>query len=152
AACAGCGECVGFACISNSKNGTHNTVLPRALATRRCTLVVRAQALRILTDDCGAARGVEVAFEREHGLKVEIGARVVVVAAGAIESARLLLASRSSAHPDGVGNRLDQVGRHLQGHLYAGATAIAREDLHDDVGPGPSIATCEFNHGNPGVI
>ena len=152
AACAGCGECVGFACVSNSKNGTHNTVLPRALATRRCALVTRAQALRVVTDDRGMARGIDVAFDRERGAVRELAARVVVIAAGAIETARLLLASRSRAHPAGIGNQHDQVGRCLQGHVYAGATGIAREDVQDSIGPGPSIATCEFNHGNPGVI
>jgi len=43
-----------------------------------------------------------------------------VVAAGAIETARLLLNSASAAHPHGLGNHSGQVGRHLQGHYYPG--------------------------------
>ena len=74
----------------------------------------------------------------------------VVVAAGAIETARLLLDSRSAAHPAGLGNVHDQVGRHLQGHLYTGAFGRFDEPVHDGVGPGPSIATCAFVHGNAG--
>ena len=75
-----------------------------------------------------------------------------MIAAGAIETARLLLNSRSKAHVAGFGNGSDQVGRYLQGHLYSGAVGLYRETVQDCEGPGVSIATCEFNHGNPGII
>ena len=67
----------------------------------------------------------------------------MVLAAGAIESARLLLCSTSESEPNGLGNNTDQVGRHLQGHLYGGALGI-RDPVNDYVGPGPSIATNDF--------
>ena len=38
-ACVRCQHCVGFACPTDAKNGTHNTLIPRALATGRCELV-----------------------------------------------------------------------------------------------------------------
>ena len=41
-ACIQCGSCVGFPCPSDGKNGTQNTMLPRALATGACDLVTRA--------------------------------------------------------------------------------------------------------------
>ena len=43
-ACVRCGTCVGFSCPSDSKNGTHNTVIPRALASGRCQLLTGAHA------------------------------------------------------------------------------------------------------------
>ena len=66
-------------------------------------------------------------------------------AAGAIETARLLLAS-------GVGTDHDQVGRHLQGHVYAGAVGVFDDQVQDSVGPGPSISTTDFRHHNDGIL
>jgi choline dehydrogenase-like flavoprotein len=77
---------------------------------------------------------------------------VVLVAGGAIESARLLLLSANQRHPRGLGNEHDQVGRHLQGHYYPGAYGLAPDRVFDGLGPGVSIATCRFAHGNEGVI
>ena len=74
-----------------------------------------------------------------------------MVSACAIESARLLLNSKSRLFPDGLGNRYDQVGRHLQGHHYTGALGFFDFETYDDVGPGASIAVSDYNHGTPGL-
>ncbi len=152
-ACVRCGTCVGFSCPSDSKNGTHNTVIPRALASGRCQLLTGAHAESVICDSDGRARAVRI-FVDHDGTVTErtVQARAIVIAAGAIETARLLLNSRSKAHADGLGNAYDQVGRYLQGHLYAGAVGLYRETVQDCEGPGVSIATCEFNHGNPGIV
>jgi choline dehydrogenase-like flavoprotein len=84
--------------------------------------------------------------------RISARCKAVVVCGGAIESARLLLNSTSHHHPRGLGNEFDQVGRHLQGHYYTGALGFFREITHDNNGPGVSIATCQFNHGNAGII
>src|SRR5579883_418069 len=110
-------------------------------------------AERIEVNGQGDATGVSY-FVEENG-KVErrhARAKVVVVSAGAIESARLLLNSATPQQPHGLGNDYDQVGRNLQGHYYPGAYGLMQENVYDGLGPGPSIATCQFNHGNPGVI
>lgn len=153
-ACVKCGMCVGFTCPSDAKNGSHNTVIPRALAAG-CTLITRAQVDRILTDAAGTVTGVHAwVDDPAAGQPVErrIRARIVVCSAGAIETARLLLHSPSSRDPRGLGNNHDQVGRHLQGHTYVGAHGYFERPLEDCEGPGPVIATCDFNHGNPGII
>lgn len=54
--------------------------------------------------------------------------------------------------PNGLGNRYDWVGRNLQGHSYTGASGLFEQEIYDDLGPGASIAICDFNHGNPGFI
>ena len=138
AACVRCGECVGFACPTDAKNGTHNTLLPRALATGHCTLATGARAERVLVDHAGRATGV-VVVDLRTGARREISAGHVVLAAGAIETARLLLAS-------GLGNRSGHVGRHLQGHLYVGAFGVFDEPVQDGLGPGVSIATAVYTH------
>jgi choline dehydrogenase-like flavoprotein len=148
-ACGRCGMCVGFACPTDGKNGTQNTMIPRALATRRCTLITGAMAQRIHTDERDHVSGVS--FFVGNTLQT-CTADTVVCSAGAIESARLLLNSSTSAHPRGLGNDFDQVGRHLQGHIYTGAFGVMPEPVFDGLGPGVSIATTQFNHHNPGIV
>jgi choline dehydrogenase-like flavoprotein len=158
-ACIACKYCVGFACPTDAKNGSHNTMIPRALATGHCKLVTAAIADRIETDERGNVIGVsylvqEGGFVQEGGkAQAHIArAKIVIVSGGAIESARLLLNSHSTHHPNGLGNEYDQVGRNLQGHLYPRAYGLMREKAFSGIGPGVTLATTQFNHGNPGVI
>jgi choline dehydrogenase-like flavoprotein len=140
-ACIQCGTCVGFACQADAKNGTDNTLIMRALETGRCDLLPGAVGQRLITEQGGAVVGVALAGQ---SWRRTVRARHVVLAAGAIETARLLLASQ-------VGTAHDQVGRYLQGHLYAGAVGVFDEVVQDCKGPGPSIATTDYRHHNPDV-
>jgi choline dehydrogenase-like flavoprotein len=147
--CMRCRWCVGFACEVDAKNGSQNTVIPIALGTGNCELRTECMVREIQTDDHGRATGV--AYYDAKGHLQEQQADIVVVSACAIESARLLLNSKSKLFPNGLGNRYDQVGRHLQGHHYTGATGFFDFDTYDDVGPGASIAVSDYNHGTPGL-
>lgn len=133
-ACVRCGFCVGFPCPVDAKNGTDVAALPKAVAAG-AQLVEGVQATRVGDDG-----RVELAHD---GQRRVVRAGRIVVAAGAIETARLLLVS-------GLGN--DWVGDCLQGHTYAGALGRFDDDVADRLGPGPSIATRDFTHGNDGVI
>ena len=103
----------------------------------------------IATGDNGRATGVTY-FDARGRLQTQ-PARVVVVCAGAIETARLLLNTKHRLYPNGMGNRYDWVGRNLQGHAYPKAVGLFDFDTYDDVGPGAGLAICDFNHGNPGL-
>lgn len=140
-ACVKCQLCVGFACPSNSKNGTQNTVIPRALATGRCDLKTQVFVSKLTKSPGGRVTGVKYLDSdcAEHWAEAD----VVVSSCGAIETARLFLNS-------GVGG--PAVGRNLQGHYYAIASGYHPEPIFDGVGPGVSISTLQFNHGNDGVI
>jgi choline dehydrogenase-like flavoprotein len=151
AQCVQCGTCVGFACPSDAKNGTMNVSIPRAQARGNTTLVAMARATQVVTDDAGRVQGVELVDRHTGNRRVVTGGHVVVTA-GAIETARLLLSSRSTAHPAGLGNATDQVGRHLQGHIYVSAFGLFDEPVQDMTGPGVSVATCDFVHGYDGFI
>jgi choline dehydrogenase-like flavoprotein len=148
-ACMRCRWCVGFACEVNAKCGTQNTVIPRAVASGNCTLRTESIAKEVLVDDQGRATGV--AYFDENGRLQTQPADLVVVSCCAIESARLLLNSRSRLFPTGLGNRNDWVGRNLQGHTYTGAVGLFEQETYDDVGPGAGIAIRDYNHGNPGL-
>ena len=147
--CMRCRWCCGFACEADAKNGSQNTVIPRALATGNCELRTECMAKEILTDDRGHARGV--AYIDSSGRLQEQLSDIVVVSGCATESARLLLNSKSRLFPNGFGNRYDQVGRNLQGHHYTGAVGYFDFETYDDMGPGASIAICDYNHGTPGL-
>jgi len=152
--CVRCGQCVGFACPVEAKSGTHNTALPAALATGLCTLVTETTAERLVTDASGRVTGVGLVADDGYGglWRRNVDCGEVVIAAGATETPRLLLNSAHDREPDGLGNNQDQVGRHLQAHVYAGAVGLFDDELADLIGPGVSIATCDFRHGNDGIV
>jgi len=139
-ACIRCEWCVGFACPVDAKNGSHNTFIPRAVASGKCNLVTGAMVEHIVTKG-GHATGV-VYFDQDNQ-RVTAEAEVIVVAAGAVETARLLLHS---------GFESGQLGRNLQGHVYISANGLFDESLYDGLGPGVSTATARWSHGNDGII
>ncbi|HMK38707.1 MAG TPA: GMC family oxidoreductase [Bacteroidota bacterium] len=142
--------CCGFACPTNAKCGTHNTVIPAALASGNCALRTNCVVSRLIIEESGRITGVE--YFDASGTKQEQSADVIVIAASATETPRLLLNSTSRQFPAGVGNRYDWVGRNLQGHAYTGAFGLFEEDIFDDVGPGATLAISDFSHHNPGII
>lgn len=109
---------------------------------------------RLLVDRLGRVSQVALVGRLTDGRvwRRSIAAAEFVVAGGAIESARLLLNSAHDDEPVGIGNGTDQVGRHLQGHVYGGAIGIFDEEVEDLVGPGPSLATHDFRHQMPGIV
>ncbi|HSM49566.1 MAG TPA: GMC family oxidoreductase N-terminal domain-containing protein, partial [Draconibacterium sp.] len=143
-------SCVGFACPVNAKCGTHNTVIPTAIKSGNCELRIHCQVAEIMVDEKGRATGIKYFDENNKGQTQT--ADIVVVAAAAIETARLLLNSKSTLFPNGAGNNYDWVGRNLQGHAYTGALGLMKDEVYDDVGPGACMAVSDFNHGNPGII
>ena len=149
--CMRCRWCVGFACEVDAKCGTHNTVIPRALATRQLHLAHRMRGQENRDRRSGPGDGGRVLRRRAASLQ-EQPADLVVVSASATESPRLLLNSNSRLFPTGLGNRYDWVGRNLMGHAYSGAYGLMETDTYDDLGPGASIAICDYNHGNPGLV
>ena len=90
---------------------------PKAEATKNLELRTNALAKNILTDENGDARGVAY-IDRKSKQEVEVYGRAVVVAASCVESARILLNSKSRLHPNGVANSSQQLGRNLCDHLY----------------------------------
>ena len=149
-ACIRCQHCVGFGCPVDAKNGTRNTLIERALQSGKCELRAGIMVERIDCDEGGRARGVS--WREEDGESGAAEAEIVIVSAGATESARLLLNSATQREPNGLGNQGDQVGRHLQGHFVASAKGLFPQQVMDNLGPGGGVGTCDFNHDNPDVI
>ena len=151
-ACVQCGMCIGFACRVDAKNGSQNTMLPRAFASGNCSMLLKARAERLIADPGGKVVAVALVGESDGKLwHAQVEAGEFVLACGAVETPRLLLNSPTGREPFGIGNNADQVGRYLQAHSYGGAIGIAA-DSGEMLGPGPSIATGDFRHDNPGIV
>jgi choline dehydrogenase-like flavoprotein len=116
-ACHWCGHCT-WGCDSQSKFSTLWTYIPWALETGRCTLQPNAFATEILVDGEGLCRGVRYAKRYTQDFQEALG-KAVLVCCGTVESARLLLASKSRQHPNGLANGSDQVGRNLMEHIQS---------------------------------
>ena len=123
---------------------------PAAIETGNCELRTECIAKEVMTNERGRVTGV--AYFDSQGRLQEQTSDLVVVSCSAVESPRLLLNSKSRMFPNGLGNRYDWVGRNLQGHSYTGASGLFEQEIYDDLGPGASIAICDFNHGNPGFV
>ncbi|HZR25629.1 MAG TPA: GMC family oxidoreductase [Vicinamibacterales bacterium] len=110
-ACHYCGQC-GRGCATHANFSSPSVLLPPALATGKLRIISNAMAREVTTDSSGLATGVSyvnTADAREYAVR----ARIVVLAASACESARLLLNSQSGRFPDGLANSSGTVGKYL---------------------------------------
>ncbi|MFQ5872973.1 MAG: GMC family oxidoreductase [Dehalococcoidia bacterium] len=112
--CVNKGFCSGYGCPVGAKSSTLEALLPKALATGRCELRPLCLAREISLDRRGRATGV--AYFDSQGTECYQPARLVLLAAGGVETARLLLLSRSSRFPQGLGNSSGLVGKNLMLH------------------------------------
>ncbi len=110
-ACHYCGQC-SRGCRTNSNFSSTNVLVAPAVATGRLTLRTGSMAREVTVDARGRATGVTY-IDKATGAERHVGARVVVLAASACESARLLLNSTSPQFPHGLANGAGVVGRYL---------------------------------------
>jgi choline dehydrogenase-like flavoprotein len=121
--CIRCATCDGFACKLGAKNDAEVRFVAPALATGRLDLVLETKALRFLTDPSGrTVTGLEV---EQGGERRIIRGGLFISAAGAINSAALLLRSANEQHPRGLGNNSsDQLGRNYMAHNNTAMMAV----------------------------
>ena len=110
-ACHYCAQC-GRGCITASNFSSSQVMIPVAKATGRFTLIANAMARELILGSNGKIEAVSY-IDKATGREVRIRAKAFVVAASACETARLLLNSRSSSFPNGLGNSSGVVGRYL---------------------------------------
>lgn len=114
----GCGNCQSVLCKMNCKNDSGKVGIHPAVRQFGAELFTECEVLRIEADTT-RAYGVQVS---RNGESEFIAAKNVVISAGGLSSPELLLKSRSSSHPNGIGNDSGLVGRYLMRHfvdLYA---------------------------------
>lgn len=110
-ACHYCGNC-NRGCRVKANFSSPDVLIAPALATGRLTLITNAMAREVTVGRDGLASGVAY-IDKKSGEDRHVRARVVILAASACESARLLLNSRSSAFPNGLANSSGVVGKYL---------------------------------------
>jgi choline dehydrogenase-like flavoprotein len=123
-ACIRCATCDGFACLVKAKADAQVVCVEPALRHPNVTLLTGARVQRLETSPDG--RSVQTVVVEREGEREEYSADVVAVAAGAINSAALLLASANPQHPDGLGNSSGLVGRNLMLHNNSSLIAISK--------------------------
>jgi choline dehydrogenase-like flavoprotein len=135
-ACHYCDQCQ-RGCFTASYFNSPSVTLPAAARTGKFTLVSDAVVSDLLMEPNGRAKGVHYIDRLTHEHRVA-HARVVVLAAGALESTRILLNSQSTLYPQGVGNSEGILGRYLMDHFTvegAGGTIPSlRSSTREEVG------------------
>jgi len=111
AVCHYCGQC-NRGCTVNANFSSPNVLIFPAQQTRRLTLLTGAMVREVTVGPDGLATGVSY-IDTATGQDRQIRARVVVLAASACESSRILLNSRSTRHPNGLANATGIVGKYL---------------------------------------
>jgi choline dehydrogenase-like flavoprotein len=105
--------------------------LAAVLEHENVSLMTGARAVRLETDAAG--RRIESVVYEKRGETLRIAADIVVLAAGAVNSAVLLLASANGAMPNGLANKSDQVGRHFMNHNLTASIAVSPFRVNDSV-------------------
>ena len=96
------------------------------LSNGNVSLLTNAQALRLETDSTG--RSVTQVVVDHDGQEERYSGDIVVVSCGAANTAKLLLASASEKHPNGLANGSDQIGRNYMFHNSQAVLALSREE------------------------
>src|SRR5262249_45770805 len=122
--CIRCDTCDGHPCLVYAKSDAQVCAVDPALEHPNVTLLTGAYVSRLRTSPAGR-EVTEVVVER-GGATETFSAGLVVVSAGAINSAALLLRSAGDRHPRGLANGSDVVGRHYMGHVNSVLMAIAK--------------------------
>jgi choline dehydrogenase-like flavoprotein len=125
-ACVRCINCDGFPCLVHGKSDADVLGVRPALEHPNVTLLTNARAVKLETNDAGTAV-TKVVVERDGETETYAG-DIVVVACGAANTAALLLRSASDAHPNGLANGSDQVGRNYMFHASRAVLALSREE------------------------
>jgi len=121
-ACHYCGQC-NRGCATHSNFSSPTVLITPALLTERLKIIDNAMAREVTTDATGLATGVSY-IDKKTGRENHVRAKVIVVAASACESARLLLNSKSPRFPQGMGNSTGNVGKYLTDSTGLGVRAL----------------------------
>ena len=123
--CIRCATCDGFPCLVHAKSDADVIAVRPAIRHNNVTLVRNAQVRRLETN--GSGRTVTSVVADVDGEEQRFTGSIVVVSAGAANSAQILLASANDQHPNGLANGSDQVGRNYMFHNSRAFLAISTE-------------------------
>jgi choline dehydrogenase-like flavoprotein len=123
--CIRCAWCDGYPCLVHAKADAETIAVRPVLGLPNVTLVVDAEVTSLRTDQAG--RAVTEVMVSRAGQQETYAADIVVLAAGAANTAKILLRSASDQHPRGLANGSDQVGRNYMFHNSKAVAALSKE-------------------------
>jgi choline dehydrogenase-like flavoprotein len=144
--CIRCTWCDGYPCLVHAKSDAEVMAVRPALERDNVELLVGAEVIKLETDPSGATvTGVVVSVD---GGRDVYRADIVVLSAGASNSAKILLASANDRHPNGLANGSDQVGRNYMFHNSKAVVALSKEP--NDTVFQKTLALNDFYFGSDG--
>jgi choline dehydrogenase-like flavoprotein len=123
--CLKCDTCDGYPCLVHAKADAEVIAVRPALRHPNVSLLTNAEVVQLKTSPSGR-EVTEVVVSQQGNIQSYRGS-IVVVAAGAANSARLLLMSANDRHPNGLANGSDQVGRNYMFHNSQAVVALSLE-------------------------
>jgi choline dehydrogenase-like flavoprotein len=111
APCHYCGQC-NRGCLTRSNFSSPDVLIAPALATGKLTLLTNAMVREVVVGPDGRATGVSY-VNKLTGEESQVRARVIVLAASALESSRILLNSKTSKFPQGLANASGTLGKYI---------------------------------------
>ena len=127
--CISCGYCMFYGCEVGAKSSTLAAMIPLAEASGHCEIRPNCIVTRIDTDDSGRAN--QVIYLDTDAKEQAQATKAVVLSANGAESARLLLLSENTKHPDGLANSSGYVGRNLMHNSHAVGNGVFEHPLND---------------------
>ncbi|MGH1516311.1 GMC oxidoreductase [Chryseobacterium sp. JK1] len=115
----------GFPDASERKGDAHLCALSKALEYPNVELMTQAKVIRLNTD--GSGKKISEVVVEHKGEIINIEAPLVVLSAGAVNSAAILLESKNDHFPNGLANTSDQVGRNYMFHQNTALIALYTE-------------------------
>ncbi len=143
--CIKCKTCGGYPCLLKAKSDARTIAIEPIMEKPTITLLTGRKVTRLETDPSGKTV-TEVVCQTENGEERWTG-DIVVLAAGAANSAAVLLASANAAHPNGLANGSDQVGRNYMFHTLTAMVSLTA--AHVDVTFPKTLAVNDFYWGDP---
>lgn len=144
--CRRCGTCDAFVCRFDAKGDAETRLIRPLLQHPDVTLWTGATVMRLIPDDAGLRiAAVEVIRD---GVQMRIAAPLVVLSAGAINSALILLRSANAVLPQGVANRSGVVGRYLMNHHLSGLMGLL-PFTRNDTKFTKTLSINDYYHGLP---
>jgi choline dehydrogenase-like flavoprotein len=126
--CIRCATCDGFPCLVHAKSDAEVIGVRPALEYPNVSLLTNSEVIKLTTNASGTTvTGVVVERDGHSGQTETYQGDIVVVSAGATNSAVLLLKSANDKHPNGLANGSDQVGRNYMFHNSVAVLAVSKE-------------------------
>ncbi len=143
--CIRCKTCGGYPCLVKAKSDARSLAVEPLLGEANVTLLTGRKVRRLETDAAGRAV-TQVVCETAQG-EERWSADLVVLAAGTVNTACILLGSANAAHPNGLANGSDQVGRNYAFHTLTAMVSLTAAPVETSFPK--TLAVNDFYHRDP---